>query len=417
MDQPPDVPGELLRRIVRAVARECPSDWQKAELAAQRAGRLASDRITAVRTGGREVQFRPSADCSELLTRLRAQMRHPERGAWFTARIHLTRLAGATEWEPRVTTEFDHDSEPEWESPVGPAVYREDLAAFPRSPEHVPEWLARKIGRSAPAPDPTGPTVSPDRNGASPVSDQPGTPAPSPDSEVLRLLAWQLQQLGVPPTSYRIGERADGAWCLESRNGHWRVTRYEQGEPREAVRLTRSVDAAAYLLGRLLLTTPRAEVPGPGAMPAPPASASAAPVTAPPVSPTASVTSRFPPPPGDPPLSLYRDLTEVALPTGTLLDRLGEPTGTVTYLAGTPFPQRSLPPDWAHREYHRYQLTRSLNVLTGVAVPWFDQPGGGRAVVLPAPVHVLLAQGVLVEVGPPPPAVHTDRRGPERAGA
>ena len=60
-----------------------------------------------------------------------------------------------------------------------------------------------------------------------------------------------------------------------------------------------------------------------------------------------------------------------------------------------PFEQRSLPPPWANLPYHVYRVRRELQVISGLAVPWFDQPGGGTAYVLPHPVAQLVADGSL----------------------
>lgn len=103
--------------------------------------------------------------------------------------------------------------------------------------------------------------------------------------------------------------------------------------------------------------------------------------------------------PGEPPLTLYRDKRMVMLPPGTEVDRYGEPDGNVTYAARTQYQHRSLPADWSSQPYHVYRLQRPIEALAGVAVPWFDQPGGGTAFVLPKPIKELLAEGSLVEVG------------------
>lgn len=102
--------------------------------------------------------------------------------------------------------------------------------------------------------------------------------------------------------------------------------------------------------------------------------------------------------PGDPPLTLYRDKRVVLLPPGTEVDRYGEPGGNVTYAARTHYQHRSLPPDWSSFPYHAYRLQRPLEALTGLAVPWFDQPGGGIAFVLPRSINELIAEGTLVEI-------------------
>jgi Tuberculosis necrotizing toxin len=102
--------------------------------------------------------------------------------------------------------------------------------------------------------------------------------------------------------------------------------------------------------------------------------------------------------PGEPPLTLYRDKRVVLLPAGTEVDRYGEDAGNVTYAVGTEYGNRSLPPDWSSFQYHAYRLKRPLEVLTGLAVPWFEQPGGGTAFVLPRSVAELAADGLLVEI-------------------
>lgn len=113
---------------------------------------------------------------------------------------------------------------------------------------------------------------------------------------------------------------------------------------------------------------------------------------------------RIQPLPGEPPLTLYRDKRVVLLPAGTELDRFGDSSGNVTYAARTPYAQRSLPVDWNDLTYHAYRLRRPLEALTGHAVPWFEQPGGGQAFVLTSSVADLVAEGSLVEVeGAAPP--------------
>lgn len=104
------------------------------------------------------------------------------------------------------------------------------------------------------------------------------------------------------------------------------------------------------------------------------------------------------PMPGEPPLTLFRSKRMVDAPVGTEIDRYGSTTGNLTYEAGTPFQARSLPAEWEQREYHLYRVQRPMSVLSGEAISWFDQPGGGTALLLPASVAELLDSGDLVEV-------------------
>ncbi|MBC6451612.1 TNT domain-containing protein [Actinokineospora sp. HBU206404] len=102
--------------------------------------------------------------------------------------------------------------------------------------------------------------------------------------------------------------------------------------------------------------------------------------------------------PGDPPLTLFRGKTLTELPPGTEIDRYGEPSGNLTYAAGTPFERRSLVPDWVARPYRVYRVQRPTEALTGVAIPWFEQPGGGTAFVLNRSIAELIESGHLVEI-------------------
>jgi hypothetical protein len=101
---------------------------------------------------------------------------------------------------------------------------------------------------------------------------------------------------------------------------------------------------------------------------------------------------------GEPPLTLFRGKRLMELPPGTEIDRFGNPDGNLTYAAGTPFTARSLVPEWIDRPYHMYRVERPLQVLSGTAIPWFEQAGGGMAYLLPEAVQILLATGSLTEI-------------------
>lgn len=92
--------------------------------------------------------------------------------------------------------------------------------------------------------------------------------------------------------------------------------------------------------------------------------------------------------PGDP----------TVLAAGTILDRVGDPSGRILFVDGTPFARRSLPPP--HREcgYRRYRVVRALPVREAVTASWFGQPGGGRRYRTTYPVADLVALGCLAEL-------------------
>jgi hypothetical protein len=106
---------------------------------------------------------------------------------------------------------------------------------------------------------------------------------------------------------------------------------------------------------------------------------------------------------GEPPLTLFRGKELSQLPVGSELDRFGDSQGNLTYVAGTPFQERSLVPEWIDRPYHVYRVQRPLEALAGIAIPWFNQPGGGSAYLLPGSIEELVARGDLLELEPGEP--------------
>jgi hypothetical protein len=199
------------------------------------------------------------------------------------------------------------------------------------------------------------------------------------EQAALRRLTRRLEELDADPATYRVGEVADDAWCLVHEDDGWSVFWSERGARHNAVTFETADQAAAYLLGTLLIVPSRMRRDG------------------------RAEPDRTPiqPLPGEPPLTLLRDRREVELSPGTVVDRFGAPGGNFVFEARTPYENRSLPPEWVNSGYHVYRVERPLLALTGVAVPWFGQPGGGTAYVLPRSVQDLLADGTLTEVREP----------------
>ncbi|MFD4674196.1 TNT domain-containing protein [Lentzea sp. NPDC058450] len=94
----------------------------------------------------------------------------------------------------------------------------------------------------------------------------------------------------------------------------------------------------------------------------------------------------------------YEDSQAEVLTAGTELDRFGTPEGRVLSAAGTPFAQRSLPPQAAAEGYRVYRVEKDLPVHRTISAPWFGQPGGGSRYRTTYPVADLVALGYLTEI-------------------
>lgn len=179
----------------------------------------------------------------------------------------------------------------------------------------------------------------------------------------------ELVTCALPSDSVLVTDAPGPGWRV-GRSPGWRVGEPDDGwsaryEDAQVGGLQTSArNAAALALGRVLLDVVRPEGP-------------------------------FTPGPDDPPLSLLQGLRRVVLPAGAMIDRLGESSGTVVWVARTPWPLRSLPVEHRQRPYAAFTLRRGVEVLAGEAVAWFGQPGGGTAFVLPRSVARLVAMGAL----------------------
>ncbi|WP_229693353.1 hypothetical protein [Lentzea pudingi] len=80
------------------------------------------------------------AEITDQLQGLRERMYVEGRGTWLSARFVLHREA-----EPEAT--FNFDENPRWSPELHPMMFVRDLEAFPRTDEHVPNWLRKTVER------------------------------------------------------------------------------------------------------------------------------------------------------------------------------------------------------------------------------------------------------------------------------
>lgn len=352
----PDEQDELWRRITNLVVHFMPTDSAHVLLTYRALGDYTElpVMVRRVSDGGLEL-WTPPGELAELLGRLRAGMYRPGRGTWFQA-------AAQVFVDSRFEYRYTWDEEPPWDGTVPPAAHARELAVFPRDEGHVPGWLRERVSRAAAVT--LGGAADPE----------------SAAKEALRAAEEAAAELGADSSRFRIGEVADGAWCLVPEGERWAVF-WAQGDERlERAVFDTAAQAARYFTGHLYLHRAafRDELPPDAKRPA----------------------EEWPIQPAgdDIGLNLYRGKRLVTLPPGTELDRYGDPSGNTLYAAGTEFPYRSHEPDQERDEYHVYRLRHAVRALTGTAVPWFDQPGGGVAFLLERPVADLLADGVLEEI-------------------
>ncbi|ACU69517.1 conserved hypothetical protein [Catenulispora acidiphila DSM 44928] len=218
-------------------------------------------------------------------------------------------------------------------------------------------------------------------------------PEVSTVEEAERILGYAVDSLDADPDLYSIGTVTDGAVCLIPDDGRWSIFLADGGRRRYAGSFDNPEQAAIHFAGVLLIAAAeRGALPkhaaGRAALPGRSTDPLAEMLAGPPITPLA----------GDPPTTLYSDQRLTILTPGTEVDRFGDQQGNTVYAARTRYPHRSLPPDYIGRPYRVYRVRDPLRALTGTAIPWFGQPGGGMAYLLPRPIRDLLHEGALVEI-------------------
>lgn len=264
-----------------------------------------------------------------------------------------------------------------------------DLLEHIRANNYRPPYVGARLRATAEADalgKPRPPRTQEDLGEPEPVGlvERGAVPArPLRASEVLRVLRTRLAEYGVPESAYRIGEAADGAWCLRRTPQGWEVASHAEGQPVEPRYFPRVHLAAEALLGALLLYPGRAWH-GRGAEEVPD---------------TAETATDWPVLPlrGEPPLTYYRGKRMITLPSDTVVRRFGNENGNLVHPEGTAFPETSLAFE-REFEQRRYRLRRPVRVLTGVTLAWGPLPGGAVAYLLPRHIGHHVETGALERV-------------------
>ena len=129
---------ELERDLARVLDASVARGWQSLKYDVLPAGTVMESMIYVDRNGVEE-RANASDDDIPLLRQLRKLMYRPGYGTWFSMEMRLDNRG-------HVETHYNYDEEAEWSFPLDDESYVEDQQRFPRDPEHIPAWLAPKLG-------------------------------------------------------------------------------------------------------------------------------------------------------------------------------------------------------------------------------------------------------------------------------
>jgi len=134
-----DTIREIADHIFRAL--EPKGTWTGIHIDHKEVVGKADTRLTVdwTHTGPEPEWLPPEAD--RLLNKLRTGMYQHDQGTWFRANFRI-------EESGEIGIEFDQKNPPGFDQDIDPRCYLWDVHRFPRSSDHIPDWLLERLGRA-----------------------------------------------------------------------------------------------------------------------------------------------------------------------------------------------------------------------------------------------------------------------------
>ncbi len=124
--------------LARALDGSVRAGWQSLRFDAHSAGTVSESGLSVNRNGSVAIE-NTVAETFSLVRKLRKLMYRPGYGTWFSLTMKIDDQGHAE-------THYNYDEEADWSFPLDDESYVEDQQQFPRDPEHIPAWLAPKLG-------------------------------------------------------------------------------------------------------------------------------------------------------------------------------------------------------------------------------------------------------------------------------
>ncbi|MCQ1951516.1 hypothetical protein NNX28_16475 [Arthrobacter sp. zg-Y859] len=130
--------SELETALAREVDGSVSAGWRSLRFEGREAGTVSEVQLFVDRNGVVKKE-EPSDHSFDLVEELRKLMYRPGYGTWFSLTVKIGDQGQAE-------THYNYDEEAAWTFPLSDQSYVEDQQRFPRDPEHIPAWLAPKLG-------------------------------------------------------------------------------------------------------------------------------------------------------------------------------------------------------------------------------------------------------------------------------
>ncbi|PRW63841.1 hypothetical protein, partial [Actinopolyspora mortivallis] len=139
----PEEQEQIARRIGVLLLQEAPEDWQQVAVEYRATGDYRDLLAEVTLQDGDSRPWEPPEELNEIFEHLREGMYRPDVGTWLSALYTVERPSSY-----RIDINFDE--EPRWQQPPPAEAYAEELRRYPRSTDHIPEWMNARLGEMRP---------------------------------------------------------------------------------------------------------------------------------------------------------------------------------------------------------------------------------------------------------------------------
>ncbi|XRQ10847.1 hypothetical protein ACN3XK_08115 [Actinomadura welshii] len=129
---------DLTKGVATLLAGAAPAGWKRIDMRALMTVAVSDIALTVVLADGSSPPMELPRDVIGMLGELRSRMYRPGEGTWLSMRL-MMEPPGA------YYTSFNNVYDPLWEPGLSAAEWAQDMAAFPRDDEHVPNWLRDRL--------------------------------------------------------------------------------------------------------------------------------------------------------------------------------------------------------------------------------------------------------------------------------
>lgn len=136
-------PDQIVARITESLRRAAPPDWSRIQSTVLMTSSIQQFDLSVRLRAGDFARVETPAPAKRDFASLRDEMYEDGKGTWFSASLTI---------EPNNSHEitFNYEDAPNWQPPIPPMAFVQDLADYPRDDASVPLWLRAKIEEALP---------------------------------------------------------------------------------------------------------------------------------------------------------------------------------------------------------------------------------------------------------------------------